>query len=399
MWLRLRLDIGWRDLAWGLAGTRAPGARITAQQQLETFWSDGRNDVLACLSVRSGFDLLLQALDLPHGSEVLFSALNIPDMPVIAARHGLVPVPVDLDDNFRMDASQLQKRLTSRSRLVVVAHLFGSRPDIGAIGQVARAHDLLVVEDCAQAWFDRDWRGNDCADASLFSFGAIKTATALGGALCRISDAALLSRMRDIQASQAVRPHSIAIWKRLKFAALKAVSSRIIFSACVRIGRVFGLGVDKLLSGLTRGFPRPDLLAQIRQQPDGATLSLLLHRLKTYDFNRIQRRVENARRIIARLGLQSAQPGLIEIPHSFWLFPLVASGAHHLRQPLRAHGFDTARRGSLAVLDPPPGGKHPPCQVAHGLLRQTLFLPCYCEMPIAEIDRMCSIIRQQGRGN
>ena len=50
-----------------------------------------------CLSVRSGWDLLLHVLAWPAGSEVIVSAITHPDMIRILRAHGLVPVPVDVD--------------------------------------------------------------------------------------------------------------------------------------------------------------------------------------------------------------------------------------------------------------------------------------------------------------
>ena len=94
MWIRTRLDIGFRDLCYGLLGSLTLGDRSAIQASLEHDWSDGNNDALACLSVRSGFDLLLQALDLPAGSEVLYSAVTIPDMVQVAKSHGLVRMAI-----------------------------------------------------------------------------------------------------------------------------------------------------------------------------------------------------------------------------------------------------------------------------------------------------------------
>ena len=129
------------------------------------------------------FDLLLQALDLPTGAEVLFSAITVPDMVRVALAHGLVPVPVDVcGSDFHLDLKSLRRAITEKSKLLVVAHLFGARPDMMAAYETAHAKDLFVVEDCAQAWGGPDWRGRGRADATLFSFGVIKTATAFGGA-------------------------------------------------------------------------------------------------------------------------------------------------------------------------------------------------------------------------
>lgn len=65
-------------------------------------------DVGLCL-YRTGFDLLLQSLRLPKGSEVLCSAITIPDMLYVIRSHGLVPVPVDLDPKtLAVDMEQLR---------------------------------------------------------------------------------------------------------------------------------------------------------------------------------------------------------------------------------------------------------------------------------------------------
>src|SRR5690242_11860179 len=95
LYARHRLDVEPSHIASGLA-TLMASDRIGSAAELEHAWSpDGR--ALAAHSVRAGFHLLLSALDLPAGAEVMFSAVTHPDMPRIAAHHGLVPVPVDLD--------------------------------------------------------------------------------------------------------------------------------------------------------------------------------------------------------------------------------------------------------------------------------------------------------------
>jgi dTDP-4-amino-4,6-dideoxygalactose transaminase len=90
MWVRKRLDIGWSDLAFGLTRALLPPDEAAIRGRLERRFSPA-GDLLACLSVRSGFDLLLAALDLPAGSEVLLSAMTIPDMTRIIEAHQLVP--------------------------------------------------------------------------------------------------------------------------------------------------------------------------------------------------------------------------------------------------------------------------------------------------------------------
>src|SRR5262245_21305060 len=201
MWLRKRLDIRWSDFGGALRDSVTSGDRIRLAENLEDFWSP-RGDALACLSVRSGFDLWLASLALPRGSEVLVSAITIRDMVRIIEAHGLVPVPVDIDPDTRaIDLDSLKQAITPRSRVILVAHLFGTRQPLGDMFEVARRHDLLVAEDCAQAFAGRHYTGDPRADVTMFSFGPIKTATALGGALLCVRDREVLTRMRKRQAS------------------------------------------------------------------------------------------------------------------------------------------------------------------------------------------------------
>jgi perosamine synthetase len=55
--------------------------------------------IILTASVRTTFDLILQVLDLPIGSEIVMTCINIPDMVKIIRHHGLVPVPVEISDD------------------------------------------------------------------------------------------------------------------------------------------------------------------------------------------------------------------------------------------------------------------------------------------------------------
>jgi perosamine synthetase len=95
----------------------------------------------------------------------------------------------------------LEAALTPRTRVVLVAHLFGGRMDLGGLAKFVKDRGLLLVEDCAQAFQGPKRMGDSEADVSMYSFGTLKTSTALGGAVLRVRDGEVLSRMRGIQAS------------------------------------------------------------------------------------------------------------------------------------------------------------------------------------------------------
>jgi dTDP-4-amino-4,6-dideoxygalactose transaminase len=155
MWARKRIDIGWRDLLAAAGYALFPGSRATAQQSAEQSWP-GSDDVIACLSVRSGLDLMLGQLGLPAGSEVLVSAVTIEDMVTTLRHHGLVAVPIDVDPaDMSPGFKEMDRAITSRTKAMLIAQLFGTRLPLQPFAEKAREHGLLLWEDCAQAFDGR----------------------------------------------------------------------------------------------------------------------------------------------------------------------------------------------------------------------------------------------------
>ena len=199
MWPRKRLDIDWADLWFAAFQLVASRKRPTVDEVVGDRWIPP-DEALICLSVRTGWDLFLTAMHWPRGTEIVVSAVTIPDMPHIVEHHGMVPVPVGVDaDCLAPSPDDLERAITPRTRAIVIAHLFGSQVDMEPIVAVARRHCLLVIEDCAQAYVGSSYAGNADTDVAMFSFGPIKTATALGGAVLRIRDPRLRDQMERLQ--------------------------------------------------------------------------------------------------------------------------------------------------------------------------------------------------------
>ncbi len=397
MWARKRLDIGWSDLAFGLLQCCVERDLLALQRRVEAAWSDS-GDALVCLSVRSGFDLLLDAWELPAGSEVLMSALTIGDMPRIVEEHSLVPIPVDLDvDHLAPRVESLERAITPATRAVVVAHLFGNRIPLEPILQVARRHGLLVVEDYAQA-FDGRCRGHPAVDASLFSFGVIKTATALHGAILQVRDREVLKRIRRRQADYPAQKAASFLKRILKCAALKAVSARPVFGMLFLALLAARCDVDRLLNRAARGFPGPDLLRQIRQRPSPPLLALLERRLRKFDDSRLAQRTAKGQLLAKRLGNSVTSPGNSAAIHSHWVFPILADDPPRVIAVLRKAGFDATQGSSMCVVRAPPGRPELFPVVAAELLNRILYLPFHADMPVAAIERMAKVVCSTSQG-
>lgn len=125
--------------------------------------------------------LAIRALDLDPDDEVLAPAFTFIASAGAIALAGAKPAFCDIDPClFNMDPEDLEKRITSKTRAVVVVHLFGHPAPMDEIMEIARKHNLVVIEDCAQAT-GAEYKGKKVGtmgDFGCFSFFPSKN---LGG--------------------------------------------------------------------------------------------------------------------------------------------------------------------------------------------------------------------------
>jgi dTDP-4-amino-4,6-dideoxygalactose transaminase len=142
--------------------------------------------VAHAVGVASGTDavlLALCALGIGPGDEVI--TVSHTAVATVAAIElcGATPGLVDIDPvSFTMDPAALAAAITPRTRAIIPVHLYGRPADMDAVLDVARAHNLMVIEDCAQAHGAR-YQGQmagTMGDAAAFSFYPTKNLGALG---------------------------------------------------------------------------------------------------------------------------------------------------------------------------------------------------------------------------
>lgn len=383
------LDISWPDLAYGACAALRSGDRDAAKAEVLERFGDDPDTGMVCLSVRTGFDLLLDRLALPEGSEVLMSAVTIRDMVSIVREHGLVPVPVDLDPaTLAVEPEALRAAVSPRTRAVVVAHLFGSWSPLDPVMEVAREHGLLVIEDLAQSYvFDRH-RGHPGADARLFSFGALKTVTALGGAVVQLRDPDLLARMRAAYAARPLQTGPEFLKRVLRYGFFRALGYRTTFGAFVKLCRLAGTTHEAFIARTSGSFAGDGLFAKVRRRPSYGQLALLARRLRTADPGLLRRRTAAARVVAGRMP-DVERPGSEAPYHTHWVFPVLVSDPDALMRHLWSRGFDATRGGSsLCLVEPPP--ERPDLKPARAcrMMERILFLPVSRWVPVADLERL-----------
>jgi dTDP-4-amino-4,6-dideoxygalactose transaminase len=345
------------------------------ETSVESLWSSAP-DTMVCLSVRSGLDLFLQTMNFPKGSEVLVSAVTIRDMIRIIEHHGLVPVPVDIDmECLTVKTDALRRAITPKTKAILVAHLFGSVMPLDEAAAVAREHGLPLLEDCAQSFTGLQYRGHPGSDISLFSFGPIKTATALGGAILRINDPALRDRMKARQAKYPVQERWKFLKRTFRFALVLAMMYRWTFGLLYAACQLMGKNHDELVSHSIRGFSGPEFFVNIRYQPSYPLLALLRRRLRNFDGRMVKSRVTAAHTAIQMMP-NLRRPGQKASAHSFWTFPVLTEQPDEFARRLWSRGFDTTRgTWSLYAVPVPAQGHYAPPSEVEEVMRQILYLP------------------------
>jgi dTDP-4-amino-4,6-dideoxygalactose transaminase len=163
-----------------------------------------------CVGVGNGLDALTLILRgyrelgrINRGDEVIVPANTYIATLLSITENELTPVLVEPDlATYNLDAGRIDEKLTARTRAILPVHLYGQAADMSAINAVARKHDLLVIEDCAQAHGARHAgrTAGALGDAAGHSFFPSKNLGALGdGGAVTTDDDALATVVRALR--------------------------------------------------------------------------------------------------------------------------------------------------------------------------------------------------------
>lgn len=120
------------------------------QSELETYL--GAKNVIPCANGTDALQVALMALGLKPGDEVITSDFTFAATVEVVGLLNLTPVLVDVQpDTFNLDPDAVRRAITPKTKAIVPVHLFGQCADMDALMDIAREHNLFVVEDNAQA--------------------------------------------------------------------------------------------------------------------------------------------------------------------------------------------------------------------------------------------------------
>ena len=163
-------------------------------------------EVKHCIGVGNGLDalsLILRAYDIGPGDEVIVPSNTFIATWLAVTHVGATPVPVEPDERtYNIDPALIEAAITPRTRAIIPVHLYGQPADMAPIIDIARRHNLRVIEDAAQAHGARyhGRRTGGLGDAAGFSFYPGKNLGALGdGGAVTTNDEQLAAKIRKLR--------------------------------------------------------------------------------------------------------------------------------------------------------------------------------------------------------
>ena len=182
----------------------------------------GIEDAVLCGSGSLALELALRTCHLDQGDEVIIPSFCCSTVvaPILAV--GATPVLADVGSELNLTRETADAARTSRTRAVIVPHLFGNPANIEEIAELGDANNIVVIDDAAQALgatIDGQWAGT-FGDMGVLSFGAEKVCFGLGGGVLVSRSRGVLEGAREVALGHPSAAHTLArltstlVWRR-----------------------------------------------------------------------------------------------------------------------------------------------------------------------------------------
>ncbi len=361
-----------------------PIKKAALEKQIITHWK--KPYVKISFTVRTALDAILTSLHLTAGSEVLMSAINIPDMAAIVTDHNLSVIAVTFNAaDFTITPENLMNLITKNTKVIIIAQLYGVINNLKKIHQLCKQYNIILIEDCAQAFCGANYYGSQYADFSLFSFGVIKSSTALGAAIVVTRTQQQLDKINLIENNYPIKSEFWFFKRLIKYSVLKLLSSATLYTVFIKMLMLLRYDINTTMSKIAKSFNATNLISQIRFKAPLHLLYLLNLRLQTNNHDSFKNREIHSRQFIQKLNHHYEIPGYSAQFNSFWLIPILTENPEHLQKTLLQHGFDSTlgKHSQIAI-----NNNH----FAQSLLNKMLYLPNIINMDNSIRKKLLSVL-------
>jgi len=173
----------------------------------------GSRHAVAVNSGTAALHSALMASEIGRGDEVLLPSFTFSATAGSVMMTGAKPVFVDIDPKtYCLRVDSVEGKVSSRTTAIMPVHLYGLPADMGHIRELARKHNLVIIEDAAQALGAeyQDKKIGAIGDATCFSFYGVKNITTGEGGMVTTNDNELAENLRSIRVHGEDRPYWVS---------------------------------------------------------------------------------------------------------------------------------------------------------------------------------------------
>jgi dTDP-4-amino-4,6-dideoxygalactose transaminase len=314
----------------------------------------GVENVVACANGTDSLYIIMKSLGIGAGDEVITAANSWISSSETISQTGAKPVFVDIEPTYLgIDVQLLAHKITPKTKAVIVVHLHGQMIDIEAIKRICDAHQLYLIEDCAQSHLS-EFNGKiagTIGTAGSFSFYPGKNLGAYGDAGCIVTNnTELATRCRMFANHGALKKHHHEIE-----------------------------GINSRLDGI-----------------QAAILNVKLHYLKSWTAARLQNAIFY-RKALYDIPQISCIPEKPNTKHSYHLFVILSEQRNALKAFLEEQGIETAIHypTPLPLLSAYESEGYTAADFpnAASAANKMLSLPMYAELSVEQINYIAQCIK------
>ncbi len=162
----------------------------------------GRKYAVAVTNGTAALEMAIEALEIGKNDEVIMPSFTIISCAQAIVKTGAKPILVDSEyDTFNMKTSDIEAKITSRTKAIMIVHIYGLPVDINPILELAKKYNLKIIEDAAEM-HGQTYNGKMCGnfgDISIFSFYPNKLITTGEGGMVLMNDEVLYERCKSLR--------------------------------------------------------------------------------------------------------------------------------------------------------------------------------------------------------
>lgn len=355
----------------------------------------GTKYAVAVASGRLGLLLMLDSLSLDKNSGVILPAYTDESVPQAIKSLGLEPIFIDIDrKTHNIDPGLIEEKINARTKVIIATHLFGRPCALSEIMEIAKRHNLTVIEDCAHA-IGAEYnaqRVGSFGRAAYFSFGITKPLNTFGGGMITTDDPDLYSRIREKMAGLDY-PNTLSILKNIFISCcLDSATGPLVFPVLIfPLLFLLSLFGKDPINTYNRTVKRAINFGKIKIRYTNVQAWAGLQQLRDFEAV-IGKRLLNAsllKECLAGEGIDFLEDSAGTKP-VYYFFVILAQDIEALSRGLLLKGIDTGKyimRDCSAIY-----AGQASCPGAKEALKKSLQIPIYPRLNAAEIKYIAATL-------